>query len=427
MIITMLPSVIKAMTNPVKQAEALKGISAGLMKEFKALKNDRPYDELVESAFASYDQVITRMSIFLAGQLADRKIRKLMKGTEAEELAESILMDLPSNPTSLMGHAMFALASFQEFQDTVDAEAFEKRIANRSYSKAFLTAFDDYLYNYGERGFKEIDVASKRTDEKLDEFFSQLKSIHLEDNQMLKVKARKKDALKKMRAVAPKKGRQKAFDKAINTINLTYGHRETPKYLVVIMNGGLRRVALAVGDEFVAQGRLEHRDQIFDLHKEQIAQAQKDKSMKLLPLIEENVKPYKLMKNVKQFPCFIDSRGKIFRKVIVAKDGDLAGQAVSTGLIKGKAKVLASPYEKPLEPGEILVTVATEPAWTPVFVNAAGVVLEVGGGLQHGAIIARGYGIPCVSGLPGVTDIIKDGDMLEVDGTNGIVKILKEI
>ena len=128
------------------------------------------------------------------------------------------------------------------------------------------------------------------------------------------------------------------------------------------------------------------------------------------------------MLHVKQFPSFIDSRGKIFRKIIGAEEGDLAGQAVSAGVVRGKAKVLASPYD---EPGEILVTVATEPAWTPVFVNASGVVLEVGGGLQHGAIIAREYGIPCVSGLPGVTEIIKDGDLLEVDGTNGIVKILE--
>ena len=128
------------------------------------------------------------------------------------------------------------------------------------------------------------------------------------------------------------------------------------------------------------------------------------------------------MLHVKQFPSFIDSRGKIFRKIIEAEEGDLAGQAVSAGVVRGKAKVLASPYD---EPGEILVTVATEPAWTPVFVNASGVVLEVGGGLQHGAIIAREYGIQCVSGLPGVTEISKDGDLLEVDGTNGIVKILE--
>ena len=426
MILIMLPAIIKALLNPAKRAEELDDIVDSLMKKYKAMTNDRPFDELVESAFDAIDEVIAKMAIFITGQLADRKIKKMVKGTEVEELAESVLMDLPSNPTSAMGHAMFALAGFQELQETVDAAEFENRLATRSYSDAFLAAWDDYLYKYGERGFKEIDVASKRTDEKPDEFFFQLKSINLEENQMLKVKARKEEALEKMRAVAEQKGKLNAFDKAIDTINRTYGHRETPKYLVVVMNGCLHRLALEIGGEFVAQGRLERREQIFDLHKEQIGQAQKDASLELLPLIEENLKPYKLMQKVKQFPNFIDSRGKIFRKVIKAEDGDLAGQAVSTGVVKGKAKVLASPYEKPLEPGEILVTIATEPAWTPVFVNASGVVLEVGGGLQHGAIIAREYGIPCVSGLPGVTNIIKDGDLLEVDGTNGIVKILEE-
>ena len=80
----------------------------------------------------------------------------------------------------------------------------------------------------------------------------------------------------------------------------------------------------------------------------------------------------------------------------------------------GKAKVLRSPFEKPLEPGEILIARATEPSWTPMFINASGVIMEIGGPLQHGGIIAREYGIPCVSGLMGIMDIVKDGDMLEV-------------
>jgi len=121
------------------------------------------------------------------------------------------------------------------------------------------------------------------------------------------------------------------------------------------------------------------------------------------------------------------SRGKIFRKKLEAGDRDLAGMAVSNDIYTGRAKVLMSPYEKPLHPGEILVTIATEPSWTPIFVNASAVVLEVGGGLQHGAIIAREYGLPCVRGLPGVTGIIEDGDLLEVDGTNGIVKMLENV
>ena len=108
------------------------------------------------------------------------------------------------------------------------------------------------------------------------------------------------------------------------------------------------------------------------------------------------------------------------------KDGALTGQPIAPGTVRGRAKVLNRPYEKPLNPGEILVTKATEPSWTPIFINAAGVVMEVGGPLQHGAIISREYGIPCVSGLLGIKELVKDGDVLEVDGTNGVVSIIAE-
>ena len=74
--------------------------------------------------------------------------------------------------------------------------------------------------------------------------------------------------------------------------------------------------------------------------------------------------------------------------------------------------------------GSILVTRASDPGWTPIFINAAAVVLEVGGALQHGAVIAREYGLPCVSGLDGVTEVIEDGQMIEVDGSNGVVRVV---
>ena len=74
-------------------------------------------------------------------------------------------------------------------------------------------------------------------------------------------------------------------------------------------------------------------------------------------------------------------------------------------------------YEKPLLSGEILVARHTEPSWTPLFINTGGVVMEVGGPMQHGAIIAREYGIPCVSGVEDATRLIKDGDLVEVDGS----------
>lgn len=109
--------------------------------------------------------------------------------------------------------------------------------------------------------------------------------------------------------------------------------------------------------------------------------------------------PYGIAAHVNRWPTNIDSRRKILYPKCDLEKGGWKGEAISAGVVRGKAKFLQTPYEKPIAAGEILVTVATEPAWTPIFINAAGVVMEIGGTLQHGAIIAREYGIPCVSGI----------------------------
>jgi rifampicin phosphotransferase len=125
------------------------------------------------------------------------------------------------------------------------------------------------------------------------------------------------------------------------------------------------------------------------------------------------------------FPRIIDSRGKILRaRRPAARPGELLGQPISPGVVQGKVKVLRRPGEKPILPGEILVARATDPGWTPLFLNAAGIVLEVGGLLQHGALVAREYGKPCVAGLEEVTEHLQDGQLVEVDGTNGTVRLI---
>jgi pyruvate,water dikinase len=128
---------------------------------------------------------------------------------------------------------------------------------------------------------------------------------------------------------------------------------------------------------------------------------------------------------VASLPLVMDSRGKIINPPPVeAKEGEIVGTAVSSGIVTGPIKVLHSPDEKPLERGDILVARATDPGWTPLFVNAAAVILEVGGMLQHGALVAREYGLPCVTGVKDATKIWDDGTMVEVDGTNGIVRVI---
>jgi pyruvate,water dikinase len=77
-----------------------------------------------------------------------------------------------------------------------------------------------------------------------------------------------------------------------------------------------------------------------------------------------------------------------------------------------------------VNPGDILVIHAADPGWTPLFIAAGGIVLEVGGMLQHGAIIAREYGKPCIAGIEGVLEKFTDGRMVEVDGASGSVRFL---
>jgi len=71
------------------------------------------------------------------------------------------------------------------------------------------------------------------------------------------------------------------------------------------------------------------------------------------------------------------------------------------------------------------VTKATDPGWTTLFINAGGVLLESGGTLQHGASVAREMGKPCIVGIEDVTKILKDGQLVDIDGNTGVIKILK--
>ncbi len=77
-----------------------------------------------------------------------------------------------------------------------------------------------------------------------------------------------------------------------------------------------------------------------------------------------------------------------------------------------------------LEAGDILVTSFTDPSWSPLFVSISGLVTEVGGAMTHGAVIAREYGLPAVVGVENATRLIKDGQQIRVDGTDGYVDIL---
>ncbi|MBI3973511.1 MAG: hypothetical protein HY332_19735 [Chloroflexi bacterium] len=100
----------------------------------------------------------------------------------------------------------------------------------------------------------------------------------------------------------------------------------------------------------------------------------------------------------------------------------LPGLAVAAGVARGPARVIQHPRAgHRLHKGDILVAPTTDPGWTPLFLRAAGLVMETGGYLSHGAIVAREYGIPAVANVAGVLDVVRDGETLVVDGERGQV------
>ncbi len=103
-------------------------------------------------------------------------------------------------------------------------------------------------------------------------------------------------------------------------------------------------------------------------------------------------------------------------------DSFLQGLPASPGRSRGTARLIRRLEEATrLSKGDILVTQGTNPGWTPVFPLVSGIILEVGGQLSHGAIIAREYGIPAVINVAGAMHFIQDGQTIEVDGSSGRV------
>ena len=104
----------------------------------------------------------------------------------------------------------------------------------------------------------------------------------------------------------------------------------------------------------------------------------------------------------------------------------ITGSPVSPGVAEGIVHIIFNPHESQLAPGEILVCPATDPAWTPLFMSAGGLITEIGGMMTHGSVVAREYGIPAVVGVHQATTRLKDGQRIRLDGTAGKIVIIEQ-
>jgi pyruvate,water dikinase len=309
----------------------------------------------------------------------------------------------------------------------------ERGIELQTLPGDFLEGWSHFLETYGHRGPGELDIASPRYRDNpgilLQQVAQALDTSGATDDaeaRFQRSQAARREAYLTLLGLARQKSRLacKEFELLCRIIENFAGYRETPKYHVVFALNVLRRRLLKVAEALVRAGRLESPEQVFDLTLDNLEGALADPALDLRGLAKANRVFTDRLAQVPELPRLFDSRGRILRpRPRPAGEGEAAGTAVSPGVAAGPAKTLRSFDEKPLLKGEVLIARATDPGWTPLFVNAAAVVLEVGGMLQHGALVAREYGIPCVTGVTNATGRWKDGTMLEVDGTAGIVRI----
>ncbi|HEY9777156.1 MAG TPA: PEP/pyruvate-binding domain-containing protein [Planktothrix sp.] len=371
---------------------------------------------------------------FATSRIALERMKAIAAGESFVDDFKSLERGLPHNPTTEMGLALYSMA--QLLPTEMSAAEIASRLAARDLPKPFLDAWDEFLVLYGHRGPTELDMAAPRFRDDPSTLVAQIatlrKSASAEDNPQERF-----DKGQMMRAEAFNRIGERLHNRGwgtLNTFSALYrvyetlaGYREMPKYLLIYCLDAVRTRALTLGEQLAANGRLDDAKQVFDLTLQQLEAAPSDKTMDLRAIASDNKVIINQLNLVATLPTVIDSRGKIISlPPVEAKDGEIVGTPVSSGVARGPIKVLHSPDEKPLERGDVLVARATDPGWTPLFVNASAVILEVGGMLQHGALVAREYGLPCVTGISNATTLWQDGTMVEVDGSSGRIRLIEQ-
>jgi pyruvate,water dikinase len=349
---------------------------------------------------------------------------------EARALADKLRRGFTGNIVVEQGLALFRLARLLDRSDLGDVEGLAERIEKREMPAEFLSAWDAFLRRFGCRGPLEMDVASPRYGDDPILALRQMSFMAVDEEGFDPEVAHQRNVAERRRAceaLLRRSGwpRRALLGRVCRLIELFGGTRDTPKYHAVLLTYAIRKRALIEGRRLVSEGRLDAAEDVFDLAFQDLEAAARDPALDLRGLRVERTRFAKQLAHVTEFPQVIDSRGRILRPAPREREpGELVGMAVSPGAVTGPVKVLHNPREKPVERGDVLVAYTTDPGWTPLFVNAAAVVLEVGGTLQHGAVIAREYGKPCVVGVDRVVSQLRDGQTVEVDGTAGVIRLV---
>lgn len=295
-----------------------------------------------------------------------------------------------------------------------------------------------FLDRYGMRAVAEIDVGRLRWRDDPSPILSSLLSyLELEDSHLAPdaVFARGQAQADKLAGELVARVRRSRFGwirarllrGAIRRMRALGGLRELPKFTMIQILDLYRTALLDRARILVSRGELERAEDIFFVPFDSLERFAQGERIDLPGLVHAGRAAYERERGRRQFPRLLLSNGEAFYEGMpdpAIGSAELVGDPVSPGVVEGRVRVVLDPRGVRLEPGEILVCPATDPGWTPLFLTAGGLVMEIGGLVTHGSVVAREYGIPAVVGVHNATQRLQSGQRVRVDGNRGRVTIL---
>lgn len=356
--------------------------------------------------------------------------------------ADAISQSVPNNTTSEMGLALLDVADairpypevIRYLQHTKD-DGFLDQLSPFTGGKESREVISAYLNKYGMRCAGEIDITKTRWSEKpltlVPVILGNIKNLAPNESKRMFKKGleealkKEQDLLCRLKQLPGGEEKAEETKRMIDLVRNFAGYREYPKYVMVSHYFIYKQALLKESDQLVQAGLIPEKEDMYYLSFEELRQAVATHTLDY-EVIRQRKNDFKVFEKLSP-PRVLTSDGeavvgKYKREHLPA--GAIAGLPVSSGIIEGRARVILKMEDADLEAGDILVTAFTDPSWTPVFVSIKGLVTEVGGLMTHGAVIAREYGLPAVVGVQNATQIIKDGQMIRVNGTDGYVELL---
>jgi len=374
------------------------------------------------------------VAMVAAGFLSYNLAGRLLRGVASDDELRTLLRGLPYNPTTQMDLDLWALA-VRTREDPPSRSALADR-EPADLSGAFRRGdlpsllqheLDTFLERYGHRAIAEIDLGLPRWSEDPAHLLGAIANYQRLDVAALAPDAQFSRGAREAEAMVATllsrvHGPRRMLARALlRRVRALAGAREAPKFHVIRVFARGRAILAPVGDALAAAGRIAAADDIWFLTIPDARRAVAGEDLR--DVVAARRSEYRRELRRRHIPRVLLSDGTDAEAAFAspAADAAIRGTPASPGTARGVARVMLTPAGARLEPGEVLVAPATDPGWTPLFLTASALVMEMGGMMSHGAVVAREYGIPAVVGVPNATERIVTGQRIIVDGSAGTV------